>query len=388
MKLDLKLLKSILSEPTAPYREMHVIRRLSATLREGNVPFFQDPVGNIVVGAASEHEYRQKISREVAEPVRFFIAHMDHPGFHGEKWTTKNRLQVKWFGGTPTKHLVGSTVWLADGTGWKGKGKLAKVKMHSSGRFIESGEILCPAELKTEVGNAPSLFGGFGFKAPVWAVGKRLYTKAADDLVGAAVITSLALQLWKENSPQRDHFLAVLTRAEEVGFIGAIGHFDLGWLGLSRRRVLCVSLETSRTLPGALIGGGPVVRLGDRATVFDAGALEVLTRVAHKTIKGRYQRRIMDGGTCEATVAVAYGFPSVGISIPLGNYHNQSFEGGPGSRGKLGPAPEFVHVDDIKGMLSLCEGMLTPGLAWESPWHERREDFRKRSQEAAPLLAW
>ena len=45
----------------------------------------------------------------------------------------------------------------------------------------------------------------------------------------------------------------------------------------------------------------------------------------------------MDGGTCEATTATVYGYPCVGISVPLGNYHNQCFEGGPDSRGPLGP---------------------------------------------------
>ena len=37
----------------------------------------------------------------------------------------------------------------------------------------------------------------------------------------------------------------------------------------------------------------------------------------------------MDGGACEATAALASGIPAIGISVPLGNYHNESFEGAP-----------------------------------------------------------
>src|SRR5207253_7978983 len=102
-------------------------------------------------------------------------------------------------------------------------------------------------------------YGCFRFRSPVWQEGDLLYTKAADDLVGAFVIASLGMKYRKKNKP----FLGLLTRAEEVGFVGAIGHFEQGWLGKARRPVLVISLETSRTLPGAEIGKGPVVRRGD-----------------------------------------------------------------------------------------------------------------------------
>ncbi len=70
-----------------------------------------------------------------------------------------------------------------------------------------------------------------------------------------------------------------------------------------------VSLEASRTLPGAVVGKGPVVRLGDRRTVFDAGALKVLSELAERVLPGGHQRRIMEGGVCEATAATVYGLP-------------------------------------------------------------------------------
>jgi endoglucanase len=151
-----------------------------------------------------------------------------------------------------------------------------------------------------------------------------------------------------------------------------------------------VSLETSRTLPGALVGKGPVVRLGDRMTVFDAANLYLFSKLAQEALPERHQKRIMDGGRCEATAAISYGIPSIGISVPLGNYHNQSFEGGPDSLGENGPAPEFVHRDDIRGMLDLCRALMRPklgkGLSWSDPFLQDRKNFKKELKRYAPLL--
>src|SRR4051812_35414404 len=83
-----ELLEEILSQPTAPFRERHVIDCVSKVLERARVPFFSDPVGNLVIGAGSEREYRKRLRQSSPEPVRIFVAHMDHPGFHGLEWGT------------------------------------------------------------------------------------------------------------------------------------------------------------------------------------------------------------------------------------------------------------------------------------------------------------
>src|SRR5262245_12452109 len=80
------LLKEILSQPSAPFREKHVIDTIRRALTGAKVPHFTDPVGNIVVGAASRKDYEKKIREKTKEPLRVFIAHMDHPGFIGTRW--------------------------------------------------------------------------------------------------------------------------------------------------------------------------------------------------------------------------------------------------------------------------------------------------------------
>lgn len=394
---DASLLLSILAQPSAPFREGHVINRIRQVLDEAKVPYFADPVGNLVLGVSSIKEYARLVREKSSEPLRIVIAHMDHPGFIGTLWKSKTELEVKWHGGSPTQHLVGAKVWLADRLESLGEGSFASVNMISSNRAIDTAIVHVPAGLQLRHRDASLIYGGLAFRAPVWQEGRLLYTKAADDLVGAFSIVSLALGLFAQKtkpskkragakSAKRPHFIGLLTRGEEVGYIGAIGHFELGWLKGARRPLLGVSLETSRTLPGAEIGKGPVVRLGDRTTVFDSGALLVFSQLAEQLLPGKHQRRVMDGGTCEATAATAYGIPCVGISVPLGNYHNQSFEGGPDSAGPLGPAPEFVHLDDVAGLLTLCRGLIAHKAAWDKPWAAKIKNFKKELRNHQALL--
>jgi endoglucanase len=377
---DQELLLSVLSQPSAPFREGHVINRICAALEKAGVPYFADPVGNLVLGVSGPKEYQKLLRAKSREPLRIFIAHMDHPGFHGTAWRSATELEVRWHGGSPTQHINGARVWLADRGRALGHGRFVSHKMIPSGRALESGVVEVSASVRPMVPDATKLFGGFGFREPVWQEGDLLYTKAADDLVGSFAILSMALERCGRGRGRKratEPFIGLLTRAEEVGFIGAIGHFELGWLDEARRPLLCVSLETSRALPGAEIGKGPVVRLGDRTTVFDPAALRVFSEVARERLPERHQRRVMDGGSCEATAATAYGYPCVGISVPLGNYHNQSFEGGPDSAGSLGPAPEFVDLRDVAGLLTLCRGLLQPRLPWDAAWQPKLKEFRR-----------
>ena len=393
----LELLKDILRQPAAPFREQHVARCVCTHLTRAGVPHFVDPVGNLVVGVASAAAYQRRLNKRTTpknEPVRVFIAHMDHPGFHGVKWLGPNRLAVKWHGGSPLKHLAGARLWVADDeaevTGATVQARLTKSSLLTAGWAMDTAEVRftttdgIPLAERFAGRRAKGLFGSFAFRAHHWISGQRLYTRAADDLVGVFAIVSTAIDLHRRNSGTP--FIGLLTRAEEVGFVGAVQHFELGWLTAAKRPVLCVSLEASRTLPGAQVGKGPVVRLGDRRTTFESGALQVLSDLAQKVLPNAHQRRLMDGGACEATAATAWGLPTVGITLPLGNYHNQGFEGGMDCPKTEGPAPEFVHLRDIAGELTLCKALMRPGLAWGDPWQKTRARLLKNTRQYRKLI--
>ncbi|MDH5632217.1 MAG: hypothetical protein OEZ10_04400 [Gammaproteobacteria bacterium] len=375
-KSDQNFLFSLLSQPTAPFREQFVSAVARDFLDRYHLPYFLDPAGNIVIGVNSVAGYKKLLKDATDEPVRMFMAHMDHPGYHGVKWIDDRRLKVKWHGGTPTRHVAGAEVYCAGNDGRIGSGRLAGVTLVKGGWAMDSAEIVFKQPLSPRP-PATELFGSFRFRKPVWLQGKRIYTNAADDLAGVFTVLRLARKLsrLKGSAP----FIGLLTRGEEVGFVGAINHFELGWFERYRNKLLCVSLEASRTLPGAVVGKGPIVRLGDRRTVFNADALKVATDVAEKLLPNRYQKRIMDGGACEATAATIYGLTTIGITVPLGNYHNQGFEGGPDCRGKAGPAPEFIHIDDLESELLLCAGLMRRGLPWLQPWQKQKKSLLRNA---------
>jgi putative aminopeptidase FrvX len=98
------------------------------------------------------------------------------------------------------------------------------------------------------------------------------------------------------------------------------------------------------------MGEGVVVRVGDRTSVFDDAATAVLAKVAADA-RIPHQRKLMSGGTCEATAYQLYGYRTAALCVALGNYHN------------CGPdhqiASEYVSVDDVAGMVQLMTRVAT-----------------------------
>lgn len=382
-----KFLFELLRQPTAPFREQQVRTFAEAALTRWGIPHGRDPHGNLLVGVRDAAEYRRLLHERSDIPVRLFIAHMDHPGFHATRWLDARRLAITWHGGSPVKYLSGAKVWLSAGAGYAGEGTLHHVELHPKGYAIQHAVVRLPdARLHAAVPQAQRLYGGFAFRAPAWRSGKRIYTKAADDLIGVFAILQTAHALYRRAGKHRPPFIGLLTRAEEVGFVGAIAHLELGWTDARRRPLVAVSLEASRTLPGARIGKGPVVRLGDRRTVFSADGMQLLSELAARALPQAHQRRIMDGGACEATAATAFGIPTLGLTVPLGNYHNQGLEGGADCLRLQGPAPEFVHRDDVQGLLTLCRGLFDARLRWDDPWSATRRRLSRNRDHYARLL--
>ncbi len=61
-------LLELLRQPTAPYREAHVIAVVSDALARAGVPFFADPVGNLVIGVEDSPRLWQAGERRRRRP--------------------------------------------------------------------------------------------------------------------------------------------------------------------------------------------------------------------------------------------------------------------------------------------------------------------------------
>ena len=177
----------------------------------------------------------------------------------------------------------------------------------------------------------------------------RFQAPACDDLAGAAAVFA-ALERAR-GRPDLRHFGIMLTRAEEMGNIGAVHAAKHGTLP---DRVRLISIETSRELPHARIGDGPIIRIGDKDTVFD----HTLSNLVHQAADAagiKYQRRLMDGGGCEASAFGTYGYPAIGMCLALGNYHNSGnlSEVEAGDDAAAVPMLEEISLDDYHGLVDL-----------------------------------
>jgi endoglucanase len=120
-------------------------------------------------------------------------------------------------------------------------------------------------------------------------------------------------------------------------------------------------------LPNARIGDGPIIRIGDRATVFDR---DLSNRVCIAAEDGeiRHQRKLMDGGGCEATAFGTYGYRATGLCLALGNWHNRGnldlVEQGDVEAAE--PMLEEISTEDFHGLVDLLLGAAA-GLEGDDP---------------------
>jgi putative aminopeptidase FrvX len=322
------LTKRLFTQPTAPFRESFVLAEIKSILEENKIPYFEDSVGQIIAGVSNTQKLKSKTH------VAFF-AHTDHPGFIiDKKISQKNnqtRYKATWYGGAPFHQMEGKPVRIfSDQSATKfTKGTIKNFKPGNHREGIPF-EIETVKELKTK-----NNFGAFNFDGYKYKKG-FVHTKCADDLAGCVMALGALIDVQKLKTPA----IAVFTRAEEVGFVGCLHMIKSKVIPLN---TMVVSLEASRTLPGALLGEGPVIRLGDASTLFDSNFSLFIQKQAQelkaKDPKFKFQKRIMDGGSCEATALSQFGYKTMGLAVPLKNYHNQ---------GTKGPAPEIIHLEDAE----------------------------------------
>jgi endoglucanase len=181
---------------------------------------------------------------------------------------------------------------------------------------------------------------------PGWSIEDgRVTARVCDDLLGCAAILSVLDEI--AAAGESTCVWGLFTRAEEEGFLGA---FEAIRLGTVPKDADILSLECSKALPHAPQGGGVIVRVGDRMSIFDPSLTAAVEAAAAKVDGLTSQRRLMDGGACEATAFCAAGYRASGLAVPLGGYHNAS-------DGEPGIVPETVMVDDYLSEVQLLTSL-------------------------------
>ena len=312
----LRVVRALVEQPTAPFHEEAVRDAIVAELREcPHVRIEHDAYGNMIA------RYRRGTRRR---PRWAFAAHMDHPA-----WVRSKDGEWRFLGSVAERFLVNPR----------------------RREFGDFAMLDLPAfELKDG----------------------QIHSRACDDLLGCAEIICLFREL--EAAKADVHCLGIFSRAEEVGFWGAI---QLARSGILPKDITVFSLETSAPRGGAEIGRGPIVRVGDRLSIFDSGGTARLVSVAAEN-GIPVQRCLLDGGSCEASAYQLYGYRSVAASIGLGNYHNCAPDGS--------IQCEYVSVDDYANMVRLCVALALSATKMTDPTKALRATLEKRAAACQPFF--
>lgn len=369
-----KFLLELTSLPTAAGREDAVIERVEAWVAERapRLELGRDRCGNLVIAGRGF----KKASARTA-PL-FITAHLDHPAFLVR--SVKGAVATLEFrGGVQDAYFKGSRIEIFD----------LGLKRSCAARILTLDGAAKPFKTVTARLASPAAFvepGCIGrWKFPKAEVVKGLVrTHACDDL--AAVAAALLAFDEISRDPKLAHAAVLLTRAEEVGFVGAIGAARGGTIPKGSR---LVCLECSRSFPhDSPIGAGPIVRVGDRLSVFTPELTNAVSAIAEAHRKAspdfKFQRKLMAGGACEATAFASYGIRSTCVCLPLGNYHNMADVDAVLAGKKKGvPGPEFVSAADFHGMVELL-GAVARGL--DAPGPSRRDLMEKIWAEHAGIV--
>lgn len=349
--------------PSASGREHRVIRWIRAWAdQRQDLRLDDDPNGNLTLSLARCEPGRGAAGALAARPI-YITAHLDHPAFVVEDVRDREHVVLSFRGGVMADYFRDARVVL-----WNDGDQTVPATL--TGKADPVG----PFDAYNATLDAPADLGpgdvGVWDLGPARTQGDLFHTLACDDLAAAAAALAAfdMLATASRHAPIPDVRL-LFTRAEEIGFVGAIAACRSGTVPAHAR---VINLENSRSFAESPIGGGPIVRVGDRMSVFTPSITDAIARVA-ETIAGapstvtasqklsalpawKWQRKLMAGGACESSVFCAAGYEATCVCLPLGNYHNMADLDAVQAGANTTPprvAHEFISLSDFHALIDL-----------------------------------
>ena len=346
--------------PTVAGRERRIITWIEQWVAERqDLELIRDRTGNLTI------QFRVLPAND-SLPI-YYTAHMDHPGFVVERVIGPATVELAFRGGVMDDYFPEARIELVTEDDRRLLGTIIERTEPSEASPFK--HYICDLD-EADDSITTNDIARWHLPEPEIRDG-QLYTNACDDLAAAACALQ-ALDRTRELRKQgqcEDDVRVLLTRAEEIGFIGAIAAVRHGTIAEGAK---VIALENSRAFPESPIGGGPIVRVGDRLTIFSPRLTDDIARIAEDIAGGpsmptsqqkesdlpkwRWQRKLMAGGACEATVFCHAGLDATCVCLPLGNYHNMA-DLEAAQKGELAGPPrvgqEHVSVSDAEGMVDL-----------------------------------
>lgn len=385
----LRWLWELTSLPTAAGREARVVDWIRRWVAErADLTLRTDDAGNLIV------ERQAGAGAKSAEAALFITAHLDHPAFVVERIVAPSTVLMSFRGGVMEPYFKNARVQVFPKSGAPVGGVI--LEKTKGEKFPECLIELDGPDTAAEAFDVGDV-GRWELPEPT-IEGDIFHTHACDDL--AAVAAALAAMEELRGEPGAGHVKLLFTRAEEIGFVGAIAACKLKTMPMDAR---VLALENSRSFPtDSPIGGGPIVRVGDRMSTFSPALTGAVAKVAER-IAGeasrnpgevatpgsapaqyRWQRKLMAGGACEATAYQAYGYEATCVCLPLGNYHNMANlqavqDGDAQAVASARVGREFISVSDYRGLVKLLVACGTKLSQGESALERMEKMYAEKS---------
>jgi endoglucanase len=330
----MEILQDLCAIPTAPFAEDRVMTYVEQFARDRRgLRLSRDRWGNRLI----ELRGSKNSSRT---PRLVLVAHADHPGFVARRMINPDTLLADFRGGVMAEYVRGAKVRFFDGER-NIRGVVTTTEQRGKSPVPHRTTVRVDAPV------APGSIGMFDLP-PARVRGHKFHARVCDDLAGLAAALTALDELHRARPHPRASVALLVTRAEEVGFIGAVAAAKDA--SLLRKSDLVISIECSSVQPVAPQGNGVILRVGDRTSVFNSGLMYFLNERARELAKRdksfAFQRALMPGGSCEGTVFDAWGYPTGGVCLPLVNYHNMD-------RATKRLAPEVIDLRDWRSMVKL-----------------------------------
>lgn len=403
--VHLSWLFELTSTPSAAGKESRVIAWIHRWIRQRtDLSLSRDSVGNLTICFIDEPPIPLDAPAHDRVPL-YITAHLDHPAFVIEEALGEGKFEASFRGGVMDEYFPNAPVAIYPATSTNPISSPNATSSTTSNTAPVPAPIRARVERKVEGTQGPFnhwiltaepnqpwrdlAIGDVG----VWDVGPpqliegNVHTLACDDLAAAAAALA-AFDVLREldQAARREGRRAFarpvrlfFTRAEEVGFIGTIAAVRENSVPKDARVLL---LENSRSFPDSPIGAGPIVRVGDRISIFSPRLTDAIAKRAEELAGGpsipratdkaisrawKWQRKLMVGGACEASVFCAAGYQATCVCLALGNYHNMTnlTEVQAGTYQGIPPiAREYISLSDFEGLVDLlvaCGVRLGPG---------------------------
>lgn len=372
-KTHLAWLLELSATPSAAGKEHRVEAWIERWVKARNdLTLSRDAVGNLTVALADEPTPPSDAPPHDLAPL-YITAHMDHPAFVIEQAHGEGRFEASFRGGVMDDYFTNAPVAIHSSTGTIVRARVTAKVQTSIGPFKHWILEALPDQPWRDIAVGDVAVWDVG---PAEIVGDIVHTLACDDLAAASaaiaafdVIRELDAAARAEGRRAVSRPVRLLfTRAEEVGFIGAIAAIREKTVPADARVIL---LENSRSFPDSPIGGGPVVRVGDRISIFSPRLTDAVGKRAEELAGGpavplstqkattrawKWQRKLMAGGACEASVFCAAGYEAMCVCLALGNYHNMGELTAVQAGEYKGTPPiqrEFISKTDFEGLVDL-----------------------------------